>query len=94
MHSSGSKDFAVVRYNTNGTLDNSFAGNGKAGVDFSGGYDIANSVAIQTDGKIVVAGYDIGNEGYDFVVMRYNSNGSLDNSFNGDGKKVIGFGRQ
>ena len=49
-------DFLVVRYNTNGTLDNSFAGNGKAGVDF-GADDFGVSTAIQSNGYIVIVGY-------------------------------------
>lgn len=81
-------DFAVVHYNSNGSLDNSFSGDGKAGIDF-GGIDGANSAAIQPDGKIVMAGFSQGNEGqYKFVVARLNGDGILDNSFNGDGEII------
>ena len=52
-------DFAVARYNPDGTLDTSFAGDGKLTTDF-GGYDEANGVAIQADGKIVAAGAPAG----------------------------------
>ncbi len=52
----GNSDFALARYNSNGTLDNSFDGDGKLTTDFFGSYDIAYSLAIQTNGKIVVAG--------------------------------------
>src|ERR1051326_5088429 len=80
-------DFAVVRYNTDGSLDTSFNGTGKVSTDISdGGGDLAYSVAIQGDGKIVVAGYSYIDHAYaDFVVVRYNSDGSLDTSFNGTG---------
>src|SRR5262245_60820528 len=48
-------NFAVARYNANGTLDTSFSGDGKTATDFDGGSDEATGVAIQANGKIVVA---------------------------------------
>ncbi len=50
-------NFAVVRYNSNGTLDGSFGSAGKVTTDFAGFDDAATSIVIQPDGKIVVAGY-------------------------------------
>lgn len=85
-------DFAVARYNTNGTLDTSFSSDGKATTDF-GGDDYGSSVAIQSDGKIVVSGYIDGGGAVDFAISRYNSDGSLDTSFSSDGKVLIDFGR-
>ena len=73
-------NFAVARYDSNGSLDSSFGTNGKLTTDF-GDNDYVNSIALQADGKIVVAGYSNG----DFVVTRYNSNGSLDSSFGTNG---------
>jgi uncharacterized delta-60 repeat protein len=72
-------DFAVLRYNTNGTLDNTFGTNGKIITDIGNDEedDIAESVAVQSDGKIVVVGRSIG----EFVVVRYNTDGSLDTTF-------------
>src|SRR5689334_24920881 len=50
-------DFALCRYNTDGTLDTTFGnGDGKVTTDFFGNADFINSIAIQSDGKIVVAG--------------------------------------
>ena len=49
-------DFALARYNPNGSLDTSFSGDGKQTTDFGGGDDAANGVAIQADGKIVAVG--------------------------------------
>ena len=83
--------FAVVRYNTNGSLDTSFGGTGKVITQVSSGVESANSVAIQADGKIVVAGGSQGAD-YDFAVVRYNADGSLDTSFNGTGKVVTPIG--
>ena len=50
-------DFALVRYNTDGSLDTTFDGDGKVTTDIGSGHDRAFSVAIQSDGKIVAAGY-------------------------------------
>jgi uncharacterized delta-60 repeat protein len=104
----GDKDFRVVRYNTDGSLDN-----GKAGLDstpgdkfgsagfvdigfnFGGTFnDMAKAVAIQADGKIVVAGWAaIANNDIDFAVARLNSDGSLDDgSVNNDGTPGDAFG--
>ena len=49
--------FAVARYNTNGTLDATFSGDGKQTTAFGGQSDVATGVAIQDDGRIVVGGY-------------------------------------
>jgi len=85
-------DFAVVRYNSDGSLDTSFDTDGLVTTDFdglSGSYSsaIGNAVAIQTDGKIVVVGHvNNGGQFNDFAVVRYNSDGSLDTSgFNSAG---------
>ncbi len=81
-------DFALVRCKTDGTLDSTFGTNGKLTTDFGNSNDVANSVVIQNDGKIVAAGYTNGGTYDDFAIIRYNSNGTLDASF-GSGGKVI-----
>ena len=78
-------DFAVVRYNTNGSLDTSFDTDGKVTTDVGLALDISNSVVMQSDGKIVAAGYSRNGSNDDFAVVRYDSNGSLDTTFSGDG---------
>jgi uncharacterized delta-60 repeat protein len=80
------EDFALVRYNGNGSLDTSFNGTGKVVTAFSIGGDGGRSVAVRSDGKIIVAGYAYVGSNYDFALARYNSDGSLDASFNGTGK--------
>ena len=86
-------DFALARYNSDGSLDTSFDGDGKVTTDFGTLFgDFANSVALQTDGKIVVAGIASGGGQSDFALARYNSDGSLDTSFDGDGKLTADFG--
>jgi uncharacterized delta-60 repeat protein len=78
----------VVRYNTDGTLDTSFNGTGKVITSFGSDNDFTRSVAIQADGRIVVAGSSSNGANFGFAVVRYNTNGSLDTSF-GSGGKVI-----
>jgi uncharacterized delta-60 repeat protein len=81
--SGNSSDFALIRYKTDGSLDPTFDGDGKVTTDInSSSYDVAWSLILQTDGKIVVAG---SSEHY-FALARYNPNGSLDSTFDGDGK--------
>lgn len=88
-----SYDFAVVRYNTDGSLDTSFNSTGSVTDDF-GSHDYARSIAVQSDGKIVVTGqtYSFSHSNYDFAVLRYNTDGTLDTTFNGTGKLTLDFG--
>jgi uncharacterized delta-60 repeat protein len=78
-------DFAVVRYNTDGSLDTTFSDDGKLITAVGLGTDFANSVVLQSDGKIVAAGYSYNVSSEDFTVVRYNNDGSLDTTFSGDG---------
>ncbi|MBI4285756.1 MAG: hypothetical protein HY670_07665 [Chloroflexi bacterium] len=76
-----------------GDLDPTFDTDGRVTTDFSGGNDVSQSVAIQTDGKIVAVGVthmtaSLG----DFAVARYNADGSLDPTFDTDGKVTTSFG--
>lgn len=88
-------DFAAVRYLANGAIDTTFGTAGKVRTDFGMAYfDQARSAALQPDGKIVAAGTTIFNTccTQDFAVARYNSNGTLDTTFDSDGKVLIDFG--
>jgi len=78
-------DFAMVRYNVNGSLDNSFNGSGYVLTSIGTVGDNINSIAIQNDGSIVAAGYTMSGNYMDFAVARYTSTGVLDNSFDLDG---------
>jgi uncharacterized delta-60 repeat protein len=86
-------DFAIARYHADGSLDSTFAGNGKQATDF-GARDTARGVAIQPDGKIVVVGSrdPLDDCSADFAVARYSTNGTLDKSFSYDGKLTTGLG--
>jgi uncharacterized delta-60 repeat protein len=88
----GTSDFALIRLNMDGSLDSTFDGDGKVTTDFAGADDLAYAVAIQSDGKIIVAGSSHPNLGTtDFALARYNPDGSLDSSFDGDGKLITDF---
>jgi uncharacterized delta-60 repeat protein len=84
----GGYDFALARYNSNGTLDAGFGAGGRVITDFAGSDDGAEGVALQPDGKIVAAGFA---RSFDFGLARYNSNGTLDASFGTGGKVTTDF---
>ncbi|WP_374086300.1 thrombospondin type 3 repeat-containing protein [Methylomicrobium lacus] len=90
-----SDDFAVARYNPDGTLDTTFDPSGIAGIQrtsLSSGDDHGLSVIQQTDGKYVVAGYSTTSGDEDIALVRYLPDGKLDTSFSGDGKVVTSIG--
>src|ERR1044072_2700032 len=87
-------DFALVRYNSNGTLDGSFGKGGKVVFDFFGSFDQANAAVLQPDGKIIVVGsasYDANNRDIGFALARFNTNGSTDFGFGTGGKQITDF---
>lgn len=89
-------DFGLARYNPDGRLDTSFAGDGRLTTDFDG-RDEAAAVLIQTDGRIVAVGTRDDDDDVadgDFALARYQPNGALDTSFSGDGKQVTSFGKE
>ncbi len=81
---------ALARYNSDGSLDTSFGAGGQV-LTFSGNTAVSsNIIVIQSDGKIIIPGYNPST--LDYALIRYNSNGSLDTSFGVDGKVDIGSG--
>ena len=85
-------DFALVRYNPDGSLDTSFSFDGKQTTAIGTNNDVANALAIQTDYKIIAAGYAYSGTNNDFAAVRYNADGSLDTTFDGDGKLTTPIG--
>jgi uncharacterized delta-60 repeat protein len=79
-------DFALLRYNPSGSLDTTFDGDGKLITPFSEVGGSAEALALQPDGKLVAVGYYWNGENYDYALARYNPNGSLDTTFDGDGR--------
>jgi len=91
-------DFALARYNPDGSLDSSFDGNGIRVTGFGGEFDdaVARTVAIQPNGKIVSAGFHDALNGreprFALALTRHHTDGKLDTSFDGDGKVITTFG--
>jgi uncharacterized delta-60 repeat protein len=86
LNSTSSYDFAVTRYNNDGSLDTSFGNAGKVITQVGTGWDNAEAIAIQADGKIIVSGTASDSQGTNFASVRYNSDGSLDTTFGNEGK--------
>ncbi|KRA17516.1 delta-60 repeat domain-containing protein [Lysobacter sp. Root604] len=87
-------DFALARYTTSGALDTSFNGTGMVTTTLSGSCSgQARALALQADGKIVVAGASCPNftATRNFTIVRYNADGSLDTSFGSSGKATVNF---
>lgn len=83
-------DFAVARYNVDGSPDTGFATNGKAVTDILGGTDLAMSVLVDDDARILVGGLaETSPRSYDFALVRYNSNGAVDQTFATSGKPGV-----
>lgn len=90
--SSVKNDVLVARYNTNGSLDNTLNGTGKVVTNPNANDDFMTGLVLQADGKFVVTGYTPVGFSKDLLLVRYNSNGTLDNSFNGNGKAILDMG--
>jgi len=93
--SSTTQDFAVARYNVDGSLDSTFSSDGLLTTNYKG-IETAFNVAVQANGKIVVAGQVCASPttkgACDAALARYNSNGTLDTSFSTDGKVATDYG--
>lgn len=84
-YQNGNYDFAVVRYNTDGSLDTTFNVDGLLTTPIASGDEKAKAIALQTDGKIIVAGYTYNGSVDAIAVVRYNTDGRLDTTFDNDG---------
>lgn len=85
--------FTVVKYDSAGNIDGTFGTLGIAQYVFQFGFleDICNAIKLQADGKIVLAGSAVINDNSDFALMRLNTDGTLDTTFDGDGKVTTNF---
>src|SRR6185503_1745088 len=82
-------NFSLIRLNANGSIDNSFGTNGTASLPLG---NAAKAMAMQADGKIILAGTYTDGLGKQFVIARFNSDGTVDNGFDGDGYVITDFG--
>src|SRR5262249_32113701 len=90
---SSDTDFAIARYNTDGSLDTTFGVGGEVATDFNQHNDDALAVILQADGKIVAVGDATSLTTFiDFALARYLPDGSLDTTFGAAGKVETDFG--
>lgn len=84
--------YCLARFNANGTLDTTFGTNGNT-VTLLNGTGLTSSLAVQTDGKILMNGYFSTSftVPFNYILFRYNANGTLDTSFDGDGYAITDF---
>ena len=80
---------AVVRYNTDGTLDSTFGNSGTLLVQVGSDRSYARNISLQPDGKIVIGAYTYDDIAADFAVVRLNADGTLDNSFGTNGITIV-----
>ena len=86
------KDFILLCYNSDGTLDNTFGNGGYVTTDIQlGSDDVAYSIAVQNDGKIVLGGYSDNGSDKNAALVRYESDGNLDLTFGVNGKVLTDF---
>jgi len=78
------RDFCIARFNSDGTLDTSFGSSGKVIQPIGSSNDEGYSLAIQSDGKILLGGFC----DYEFCIARFNSDGTLDTTFGSSGKVI------
>ena len=88
----GINDFTLVRYNPNGSLDHNFGTGGIVTTAIGSHYDSASALVIQSGGKIVAAGGTFNGSIYNFALVRYNANGSLDTTFGKGGIVITAIG--
>jgi uncharacterized delta-60 repeat protein len=84
--------FGLARYNRDGTLDERFGTGGRATTDFGAGYDQANALVAQADGKLVAAGVSSATGESAFGLARYNRDGTLDGRFGTGGRVTTDVG--
>jgi uncharacterized delta-60 repeat protein len=85
INQAGNEDFGIIRYNADGSLDSSFGEGGKLRGYMTSDNDVARTIAVQPDGKLVVGG-SAGANCCIGGLARYNADGSLDTSFGTTGK--------
>ncbi|UPQ79012.1 T9SS type A sorting domain-containing protein [Flavobacterium azooxidireducens] len=81
-------DYLLIRLNANGTLDNTFGNNGISQIGLTNTYEMISSIEVLNDGKIIAIGLTEENYGNDYqaVILKFNTVGLLDPTFNGNGK--------
>jgi uncharacterized delta-60 repeat protein len=91
-HSDGATRFALARLTSNGVLDATFDGDGLLTIPFGSQDASASAVAVQPDGKIVLAGSVWTGEDYDIALARVHPNGEPDLAFGSQGRTTTPIG--
>jgi len=86
-----SHEFALARYNSNGTLDSAFGQAGKVMTKVGLGDAYSFGIALQSNGRIVLAGYSSTTLDHDFSLVGYTANGTLDSTFGSGGLVTTDF---
>lgn len=89
---SGASDFAIVRYLPDGAVDSSFAADGIQTISFGTGDELARAIALQPDGKILLAGTATTGNGSLMALARLTEDGQTDITFSGDGRATLAIG--
>jgi serralysin len=82
-------DYSIVRLNADGTLDHSYGTDGRTVIDAEVSMDQGYTLAVQPDGKLLMAYVTYNGSNFDFQVTRFTAQGLLDPSFNGTGRADI-----
>ena len=91
VNQSAPEEFALARYNPDGSLDSSFGSKGLVTTPIGADSAFCFAIGLQRDGRIVLAGYSEAGQGHDFTLACYSSNGTLDSSFGSAGIAVTSF---
>lgn len=87
----GDTNMKIIRLNDNGSYDTFFGDGGKVTIDFDGSNESGTSIDLQNDYSILIGGHSTINGDRDFVLMRLENNGDIDNLFGTDGKTITDF---
>ncbi|HOY32663.1 MAG TPA: T9SS type A sorting domain-containing protein [Bacteroidales bacterium] len=95
IYNGANQDFGLLRYNADGTLDNSFGNNGVVISDLTSAWELTSAMKVQADGKIVIAGrvYSASYSQSKCIIARYHANGSADYSFGTNGITITDAGQ-
>lgn len=89
-NSPADEDLMIIRFNSNGTIDGTFGNGGIASGNSSSYNESVYKIKVLGDGKIVAAAAGYTGNSDDILILKYNANGTVDNTFNGTGKQIIG----
>jgi len=90
-------DYLLLKFKSDGKLDNTFGNNGHMMFDIDAGIDEGNQILLSNDNKIIIGGRsnhgaDLGTVLFDYSLAKFNDSGISDKSFGGEGKVITDFG--